>query len=101
MDNELQTSTNLNILSVVILSVITALACHFTDLGLVNAVGGGALGTAVVFVFPSIMFYSAVRNQKEASFWLKCESIFCLLLMLLGIVMGVVGVIVVVMDIVQ
>ncbi|KAL7541626.1 hypothetical protein ACHAXR_012188 [Thalassiosira sp. AJA248-18] len=98
VNNEMQTSTNLNILSIVILSVITALACRFTDLGLVNAVGGGALGTAVVFVFPSIMFYSAVKKEKEASFWLKCESIMCLLLMIAGIAIGVIGVIVVVTD---
>lgn len=93
IDEALQTSTNLNILSILILSVFTALGCHFTDLGLVNAVGGAALGTAVVFIFPSLMFYAAVKNQKHASFWLRCESYFCLLLMLIGIAMGVVGVI--------
>lgn len=93
--NELQTSTNLNILSIIILSVITVMASYFTDLGLVNAVGGAALGTAVVFLFPSIMFYYAVKDDPGASFWLKCESIMCLFLMLIGIAMGVIGVIVV------
>lgn len=86
------TSTNLNILSVAILSVFTALACHFTDLGLLNAAGGGFLGTFVVFIFPSIMFYAAVKNQKEASFSLKCESVLCLVLMLGGTAVGFVGV---------
>lgn len=92
VDLEWQTSTNLSALSIGMLSVFTALACHYTDLGLVNAVGGGSLGTAVVFIFPSIMFYAAVANQKEARARLKCESTFCLLLMLLGIAMGVIGV---------
>ena len=72
-------------------------AYKFTDLGLVNAVGGAAFGTAVVFLFPSIMFYSAVAQLKEeASFRLRCESMLVLLLMLVGIVLGVVGVMVVV-----
>ena len=93
VDDASQTSTNLNVLSLAILSVITAFACHFTDLALVNAVGGGALGTAVVFIFPSISFYFAVSNMKDAaSFWLKCESVLCLVLMLLGVALGAIGV---------
>lgn len=96
VSDEWQTSTNLNLLTGLILSAFTSLAWHFTDLGLVNAVGGAALGTAVVFIFPSIMFYSAVQNiENEVSFWLKCESVFVLVLMLAGISMGVIGVLVV------
>ena len=57
------------------LSVFTALATKLTDLGLVNAVGGTALGVGVVFIFPSIMFYIIVRDDKDASFALKFESI--------------------------
>ncbi len=69
------------------------LAWHFTDLGLLNAVGGAALGTAVVFIFPSIMFYCAVKNIGcEVSFWLRFESVMVLGLMLAGIAMGVIGV---------
>ena len=93
---EWQTSTNLNILTIIILSVFTALAWHFTDLGQVNAVGGGALATAVVFVFPSIMFYSAVQNLgNEATLWQKWDSALVLVLMVVGIAMGTIGVMVV------
>lgn len=93
VDEEYQTSTNLNLLSIAVLSVFTALASQLNDLGLVNAVGGASLGTAVVFIFPSVMFYFAVRrNGKEATFSLQCESIFCLTLMIAGIAIAVIGV---------
>jgi len=96
---EWQTSTNLNALTVGMLSMFTLMAYKFTDLGLVNAVGGAAFGTAVVFVFPSIMFYSAVNQlQGDASYWIKCESILVMALMCVGIVMGAIGVMVVVTD---
>mmetsp|Transcript_2806 Transcript_2806/g.5273 ORF Transcript_2806/g.5273 Transcript_2806/m.5273 type:complete len:251 (+) Transcript_2806:151-903(+) len=93
--DEWQTSTNLNLLTAAILGVFTVLAWHFTDLGLLNAVGGAALGTAVVFIFPSIMFFCAVQNVGcEVSFWLRLESVMVLGLMLAGIAMGVIGVLV-------
>ncbi|KAL7515792.1 hypothetical protein ACHAWX_000869 [Stephanocyclus meneghinianus] len=96
---EWQTSTNLNALTVGMLSMFTLMAYKFTDLGLVNAVGGAAFGTAVVFVFPSIMFYSAVNQlQGDASYWIKCESVLVMVLMCVGIVMGAIGVMVVVTD---
>jgi hypothetical protein len=77
------------------LTIFTGLAYKFTDLGLVNAVGGAAFGTAVVFLFPSIMFYSAVSSlpDYEVTYRLKCESIIVLCLMFVGIVMGAIGVI--------
>ena len=90
-----QTAININALTIAMLSIFTALAYKFTDLGLVSAVGGAAFGTAVTFVFPSIMFFSAVSSlpPTEVSFWLQCESLLVLLLMLFGIVMGAIGVI--------
>lgn len=94
VSEEWQNSTNLNVLTVGMLSVFTALAYKLTDLGLVNAVGGAAFGTAVVFLFPSIMFYSAISRlpDYEVSFWLRCESIMVLFLMVIGIIMGTIGV---------
>jgi amino acid permease len=90
VSDEWQNSTNLNILTVGMLTIFTGLAYKFTDLGLVNAVGGAAFGTAVVFLFPSIMFYSAVSSlpDYEVTYRLKCESIIVLCLMFVGIVMG-------------
>lgn len=95
VSDEWQNSTNLNILTVGMLTIFTGLAYKFTDLGLVNAVGGAAFGTAVVFLFPSIMFHSAVSSlpDYEVTYRLKCESIIVLFLMFVGIIMGTIGVI--------
>ncbi|CAB9530482.1 Putative sodium-coupled neutral amino acid transporter 11 [Seminavis robusta] len=91
---EKHTSTNLNIVSVFLLTIITAIAASITDLGLVNAVGGGTLGTIVVFVFPAIMFRAAVEQQHpddidDGSLW---EVNFAIALMWFGIILGIVGV---------
>ena len=92
---ERHTSTNLNIVSVFLLTMITLVAASITDLGLVNAVGGGTLGTIVVFVFPALMFRAAVeqpesrRTMHDGSI---CEVNFAIVLMWFGIVMGLVGV---------
>ena len=41
---ELQTASNLNVLTVALLLFITILATFLEDLGMVTAVGGGTLG---------------------------------------------------------
>lgn len=89
---ELQTSNNLNALTVVVLSIITIIAFFVTDLGLVAAVGGGTLGTAVVFIFPALMFRRAIHDLgPKATVQQKKEVVHCLTLMCLGIIMGVIG----------
>lgn len=91
---EKHTSTNLNIVSLFLLSTITIIASSITDLGLVNAVGGGTLGTIVVFVFPALMFRAAVeqRPQEDIDDRTLREVNFAIVLMWLGILMGIVGV---------
>ena len=95
---ELQTSNNLNVLSVLILATITVIAAFVLDLGLVAAVGGGTLATAVVFIFPALMFRAAIQEEEEGEATKeilteqKREVIFCLALMVLGILMGAIGV---------
>jgi amino acid permease len=91
---EKHTSTNLNLVSVFLLTVITLVAACLTDLGLVNAVGGGTLGTIVVFVFPALMFRAAVEQQHpddvaDGAFW---EVNFSICLMWFGIILGIIGV---------
>ena len=88
-----QTSQNLNVLTVVILTVITLLAMTLTDLGIVNAVGGALFGTAVVFIFPALMFRDAMHGLGfHATTKQLRESRFSIWLMWLGIAMGVLGV---------
>ena len=45
------TAGNLNALSILFLSIITLLASFVRNLRSVNTVGGGTLGTVIVFVF--------------------------------------------------
>ena len=60
-----QTSSLLNLVTIVLLAVITTFAMYIEDLGLIKAIAGGILGTAVVFVFPTLMFRKAIQKQLE------------------------------------
>ncbi|KAL7553015.1 hypothetical protein ACHAWF_016261 [Thalassiosira exigua] len=89
---ELQTSQNLNVLTVILLTIITLIAMFVTDLGLVAAVGGATLATAVVFIFPALMLRSAVYDLgSKATSEQKIEVTLCLVLMSVGIMMGIIG----------
>mmetsp|Transcript_28473 Transcript_28473/g.41574 ORF Transcript_28473/g.41574 Transcript_28473/m.41574 type:complete len:501 (-) Transcript_28473:264-1766(-) len=91
-----RTDKMLNLLTVVILLIFTLLAMHFKDLGMVNAVGGGTLGTAVVFIFPTLMFRAiANRNLKVGAAIARQQQREVMLLMSLmcfGILVGSIGV---------
>lgn len=88
-----RTSNNLNVLTIVLLAIFGGLAMQFTDVGMVNAVGGGALGTAVVFIFPALMFQNVVYDLGAyAPRSLRSEATFSIGLMWLGIAMGGIGV---------
>jgi amino acid permease len=99
--DEKQTSNNLNLVSFVLLTVVTLIAMVVEDLGLINAVGGGTLATAIVFVFPTLMYRQAVLRKPfdeemeepdGPSDDEKREVKIALALMWAGIVMGVIGV---------
>jgi amino acid permease len=85
---------NLNVVSIILLSVITFVASICSNLGLVNAIGGGTLGTIVVFIFPSLMFRSSLRRFKDTELTKAqaFERVFVLVLMWVGILMGAIGV---------
>jgi amino acid permease len=109
---EKQTSNNLNVVSFILLSFVTAIAMMVKNLGLINAVGGGTLATAIVFVFPTLMYRQAVRRKPFEEENLgeeenledqeddierptpeqKREVLFAQTLMCVGITMGVIGV---------
>jgi hypothetical protein len=42
-------------------------ASFFHDLGLINAVGGGALATFLCFVFPALMYWQAIKQSSSSS----------------------------------
>jgi amino acid permease len=89
-----QTSNNMNLITVVLLTLITTLAAIFTDLGFISAVGGGTLATAIVFVFPALMFRAVVKHpqMQPATNALEKEVQFAIGLMVVGILMGGIGV---------
>jgi hypothetical protein len=68
---------------------------YFTDLGLLNAVGGGALGTAVVFILPALMFRGAIRQLgRIATRDQRREVSFAIGLMWIGTAVGLIGTVV-------
>jgi amino acid permease len=85
----LQTSSNLNLLSVVLLTIVTITAMFVTDLGLINTLAGGTLVIALVFVFPALMYEQAVRKQARRT---TLEAWVALALMGVGVVVGLTGV---------
>jgi amino acid permease len=93
LPHRMQTANNLNVLTVVLLTVITALAAMCRDLGFINAVGGGTLATAIVFVFPTLMFRKVMQDKREPiTPGEEREVQIALGLMVVGVTMGLIGV---------
>lgn len=63
---------------------ITAMAAKLTDLGLVASVGGATFGTALVFVYPTIMLMKLKKGRGA-------ESKIAAFIAALGVVMGAIG----------
>eukprot|EP00527_Entomoneis_sp_CCMP2396_P004779 CAMPEP_0198155554 /NCGR_PEP_ID=MMETSP1443-20131203/69195_1 /TAXON_ID=186043 /ORGANISM="Entomoneis sp., Strain CCMP2396" /LENGTH=502 /DNA_ID=CAMNT_0043822309 /DNA_START=27 /DNA_END=1535 /DNA_ORIENTATION=+ len=89
-----QTPNKLNALTFAILGILTFTAVFVTDLGLINAVGGGLVATAVCFAFPTIMLASAVRQKLNG-----CgdksdqrQTVASILVTIFGMAVGISGV---------
>jgi len=52
--------------TLLLLCSVNGLSLVLKDLGLVVAVGGAALGSAVVYTFPALFFIQAMRQKKKA-----------------------------------
>lgn len=74
-----------NKLTVGVLAATTLAAAKLTDLGLVASVGGATFGTALVFIYPTVMF---LKTQKGKSTF---ETKLCKVIAALGVVMGAIG----------
>mmetsp|Transcript_71841 Transcript_71841/g.208067 ORF Transcript_71841/g.208067 Transcript_71841/m.208067 type:complete len:468 (-) Transcript_71841:22-1425(-) len=71
-----------------ILAFTTFAASRLTDLGLVASIGGATFGTALVFIYPAIMFLKVqAKRGKQGS----AESTLCKIIATLGVVMGAIG----------
>ena len=75
-----------------LLGVLTAMAWKLTDLSFVSSMSGAIFGTALIFVYPSLMFRGAVRKLGDkATAGMKRESKLAGIVNVLGIVIGLIG----------
>ena len=92
VDPEERTNSVLNQVTIAILGVITALAIKVSDLTFVLSFGGATLGNALIYVYPALMFRSAVKNMgDDASPALKGEVNIAMFTAVLGVVLGSIG----------
>ena len=89
---EERTDAKLNNLTIIMLGAITATALKITDLSFIMSMGGATLGNALIYVYPALMFRSAVKNLgDEATSAQKAEVYVAMAFAALGIVMGAIG----------
>jgi len=81
-----RTPGTINKFTYVTLAVVTLLASKLTDLGLVASVGGATFGTALVFIYPAIMFLKNNNTVKS-----KSETLVAKILAVLGVLLSVLG----------
>ncbi|KAL7544343.1 hypothetical protein ACHAWF_009787 [Thalassiosira exigua] len=87
-----RTDAKLNNLTYLILATVTAAALKITDLSFIMAFGGATLGNALIYVFPALMFRSAVKKMGEdATTAQKLEVSLALVFAAMGIGMGFIG----------
>ena len=89
---EERTDAKLNHMTLIILGVVTAVALKVKDLSFIMSFGGATLGNALIYVYPALMFRSAVKNLgDEATKAQKMEVYLSLAFAALGIGMGCIG----------
>lgn len=89
---EERTDAKLNNITYIILAAVTAVAMKITDLSFIMSFGGATLGNALIYVYPAIMFKSAVKNMGEnATKAQKLEVYLAMTFAAIGIGMGCVG----------
>jgi hypothetical protein len=94
-----QTPSTIRSLTLVLLSMLTVTAVFVTDLGLINAVGGGLVATAIVFVFPTLMFHKAIQkvagdalDAAGRSFRTESKEVgLAMAMTAVGVVIGIIG----------
>jgi len=92
ISEEKRTVSLLNQTTFALLGLTTALAWKLTDLSFVSSISGAVFGTALIFVYPSLMFRAAIKNLGDkATATEKKESTFAMLVNLVGIAVGIIG----------
>ena len=89
---EERTDAKLNTLTYAILGFVTLAALTISDLSFIMSFGGATLGNALIYVYPAIMFRSAVKNMgNDATTAQKMEVYLAMAFAALGIGMGSIG----------
>ncbi len=82
-------------ITLTLLCAFNGLALVLKDLGLIVALGGAVLGSAIVYIFPALMFIANMRRKQEGGVTLskgeKAEVVANKALVAIGAVLGVVG----------
>jgi amino acid permease len=81
----------LNVVSVILLTIITAMAYHLRDLRTLLAFNGATWGNAVIYLLPCYMFASCVKNKLPERADLQAEMPRVIATGLIGLCMGVIG----------
>lgn len=79
----------MNIVTLMLLSVITYLATTLTDVSFVLAFGGATLGNALTYVYPALMYRAVVKEQGRTNE--RFGVAVAMVSAALGIAMGIVG----------
>lgn len=83
-----RSASTINILTIVLLSILTALATSLTDVSFVLAFGGATLGNALTYLYPALMYRSIVKKQGRQE---GGQVAIAMTSAVLGVVMGVIG----------
>jgi len=87
-----RTDSVLNKATLAILAGVTVVASQLKELAFIMSLAGATLGNALIYVYPALMFRSAVKGMGEkASKGLKREVPFAMFSAGLGVVMGCIG----------
>lgn len=84
--------------TVVLITIITALAMVLRNLGRVAAVSGGVFGSCVMYIFPAVIFLAASKNRLQTcppgsvATGIRRERLVCRLLLAFGSCMALVSV---------
>jgi amino acid permease len=82
-----RTNGLLNKVTVGMLALISLLASKITDLTFVASISGAVLGTSLIFIFPTLMFRAAVKEDPSK----KWEKRLCSVIASMGVAIGMVG----------
>jgi hypothetical protein len=86
---ENRSASTLNTVTIVLLSILTALAASLTDVSFVLAFGGATLGNALTYLYPALMYRSVVKQQDRQGE--GGQVAVAMTSAVLGVVMGVIG----------